>query len=119
MINQEKLFTYEIKDNVLEIKLVGEIDHHSAVSVRSDVDGLIFETRPKKVILDLSEISFMDSSGLGLIMGRYSLMKEFGGTLSLRSPTVAVMKILTLAGMERIITIEKSMKEDDKNEKKR
>ena len=118
MVNQEKLFTYELKDNVLEIKLFGEIDHHSAVSVRVDIDGLIFDLRPKKMVLDLSEISFMDSSGLGLIMGRYSLMKEFGGTLSLRSPTVAVMKILTLAGMERIIKIEKSVKEDNKNEKK-
>lgn len=118
MINQEKLFAYELKDGVLEIKLMGEIDHHSAVSVRADIDGLMFDLRPKKVVLDLSEISFMDSSGLGLIMGRYSLIKELGGTLSLRAPTVAVMKILTLAGMERMITIEKSKKEDGKNEKK-
>ena len=118
MIKQEKLFAYELKEDVLEIKLVGEIDHHSAVNVRADIDGLIFDLRPKKLVLDLSEISFMDSSGLGLIMGRYSLIKEFGGTLSLRAPTVAVMKILTLAGMERIITIEKSIKEDGKNEEK-
>ena len=118
MINQEKLFTYEIKEGVLEVKLIGEIDHHSAVNVRSDIDELIFDIRPKKVVLDLSEISFMDSSGLGLIMGRYALIKDFGGTLSLRAPTVAVMKILTLAGMERMIKIEKSIKEDSKNEKK-
>ena len=118
MINQEKLFTYEIKEGVLEVKLIGEIDHHSAVNVRSDIDELIFDIRPKKVVLDLSEISFMDSSGLGLIMGRYALIKDFEGTLSLRAPTVAVMKILTLAGMERMIKIEKSIKEDSKNEKK-
>ena len=118
MLKQEKLFTYTTSDEVLEIKLVGEIDHHSAVNVRSDIDGLIFDLRPQKVVLDLSEISFMDSSGLGLIMGRYALIKDLGGTLSLRAPTVAVMKILTLAGMERIIKIDKSIKEDAKNEKK-
>ena len=113
MVKEEKKFSYKVEDGVLEIKLIGEIDHHSAVGVRSDIDGLIFELRPQKVVLNLSEISFMDSSGLGLIMGRYSLIKDLGGTLSLRAPTVAVMKILTLAGMERMIKIEKSIKEGD------
>ena len=114
MIKEDKKFLYKMDDGVLEVKLMGEIDHHSAVSVRSDIDGLIFDLRPQKVVLDLSEISFMDSSGLGLIMGRYALIKDFGGTLSLRAPTVAVMKILTLAGMERMIKIEKSIKEEVK-----
>ena len=114
MIKEEKRFTYKMIDGSLEVKLMGEIDHHNAVNVRSDIDELIFELRPQKVVLDLSEISFMDSSGLGLIMGRYALIKDFGGTLSLRAPTVAVMKILTLAGMERMIKIEKSIKEEVK-----
>ena len=118
MVKEEKSFTYELKENVLEIKLMGEIDHHSAVNVRSDIDGLIFDLHPRKIVLDLSEISFMDSSGLGLIMGRYSLIKELGGTLSLRAPTVAVMKILSLAGMERMIKIEKSIKEEKSSEEK-
>lgn len=114
MIKEEKRFSYKINDGILEIKLTGEIDHHSAVNVRSEIDALIFDYRPKKVVLDLSEISFMDSSGLGLIMGRYALVKDFGGTFTLRAPTVAVMKILSLAGMERMIKIEKSIKEDVK-----
>lgn len=107
MQTENKLFEYEIKDGTLEIKLVGEIDHHSAVRVRTEMDELIFSTMPKKMILNLSEISFMDSSGLGLIMGRYSKLVEIGATMSLRSPTVAVMRILSLAGMERMIKIEK------------
>lgn len=117
MITNKKLFSHEIKDGVLEIKLSGEIDHHSAVSVRADIDSLIFENRPIKTVLDLSEISFMDSSGLGLIMGRYALMKDLSGSLSLRAPTAAVMKILTLAGMERIVKIEKPTKEKNYEEK--
>ena len=105
---------FKIDNDILEVKLIGEIDHHSAVNVRSDIDGLIFDLRPQKVVLDLSEISFMDSSGLGLIMGRYALIKDLGGSLSLRAPTVAVMKILSLAGMERMIKIEKNIKEEVK-----
>ena len=105
-------------EGVMTVAFEGEIDHHSAVSVRSDIDRLIFDLRPQKVVLDLSEISFMDSSGLGLIMGRYALIKDLGGSLSLRAPTVAVMKILSLACMERMIKIEKSIKEEVKNEKK-
>lgn len=107
MIKEEKMFSYDMSGEVLEIKLMGEIDHHSAVRVRADIDALIFEKRPRKVVLDLSEISFMDSSGLGLIMGRYALARDLGSSLTLRSPSVAVMKILTLAGMERMIKIEK------------
>lgn len=117
MQRNKKLFLYEVKDGALEIKLSGEIDHHSAVAVRSDIDELIFLTRPQKTVLDLSGISFMDSSGLGLIMGRYSLMKELGGKLSLKAPTVAVMKILSLAGMDRVIKIEKTQKENENEEK--
>lgn len=117
MIKEEKAFLYDIKDDTLEVKLVGEIDHHSAVRVRSEIDGLIFDARPRKVALDLSEISFMDSSGLGLIMGRYTLIKDLGGVLVLRSPSVAVMKILKLAGMDRMIRIEKAKTEENENEK--
>lgn len=107
MIKEDKMFSHEMCDGVLSVKLMGEIDHHSAVGVRADIDSLIFESRPQKIVLDLSEISFMDSSGLGLIMGRYALARDLGCAMALRSPSVAVMKILTLAGMERMIKIEK------------
>ena len=107
MIKEEKLFTCEVCDGVLTVKLVGEIDHHSAVSVRADIDSLIFEKRPKKVVLDLSEISFMDSSGLGLIMGRYSLMREQGGEVVVVDPAPMVERVMDLAGMRRIIAVVK------------
>lgn len=118
MREESGLFEHEVMGEELVIRLFGEIDHHSAVSVRSEIDGLIFEARPRRVILDLSRVSFMDSSGLGLIMGRYSLAKQLGGVLLLRSPTSAVMRILSLAGMERIVRIEKNFEEDDTDEEK-
>ena len=111
MIRENSSFSYEeLEGEILEISLAGEVDHHGAVGIRSDIDELIFAKRPKKLVLNLSAISFMDSSGLGLIMGRYSLMRDFGGTLTLKDPTSAVMKILNLAGMEKLIKIEKTDK---------
>ena len=112
MIKSNSSFSYEeLEGDVLLIRLDGEIDHHGAVGIRSKLDDMIFEKRPKKVILDLSEISFMDSSGLGLIMGRYTLLKDFGGVLTLKNPTQAILKILKLAGMEKVIKIEKEEKD--------
>lgn len=92
------------------VSLVGEIDHHNASSLRTGIDKLIYEKRPNKLVLDLSRIDFMDSSGLGLIMGRFSLVRELGGELSVRNPNANILKICKLAGMERLIRIEKSEK---------
>lgn len=96
----------EEKDRVL-LTLCGEIDHHSAVAVRHEIDDMLMLTRPKMLIIDLSCVEFMDSSGLGLIMGRYSLMEKLGGETVIQNPSLRVKKILSLAGMERIIRIEK------------
>lgn len=96
----------EEKDRVTVI-LCGEIDHHSALSIRREIDDMILLTRPKILIIDLHKVDFMDSSGLGLIMGRFSLMEKLGGETLLRNPNERIKKILTLAGMEKIIRIEK------------
>ncbi len=90
----------------LTIRIRGEIDHHTAVTVRQEIDNLLFERRPGRLVLDLSAISFMDSSGLGLIMGRFSVMKELGGELVVWNPSRETRRILTLAGMERLVRLE-------------
>lgn len=92
---------------ILTVVISGEIDHHNAVSIRGDIDEKIYEERPKKAVLDLSNIEFMDSSGLGLIMGRYALMQRLGGELTLKNPNERVVRIFELAGLGRIIKIEK------------
>ena len=96
------------------VSLAGEIDHHNAAALRTGIDKLIYEKRPGKLVLDLEKIDFMDSSGLGLIMGRYSLVKEFGGELSVRNPNAGVLKICKLAGMERLIRIENKTERKEK-----
>lgn len=92
----------------LTVRVRGEIDHHTAGEIRAGIDTLLLERRPGRLYLDLSGVSFMDSSGLGLIMGRYAVMKELGGEVVVLDPTPPILTILTLAGMERLIRIEKS-----------
>lgn len=101
-------FDSEFTGDILKIKLRGEIDHHSAVAVRSAIDEMIKQKRPQKLVIDMSAIELMDSSGLGLIMGRYALMKELGGETIVFDPSPRVEKIMGLAGLERIVKVEYS-----------
>ena len=101
-------FTYEETGPFLRIKLKGDIDHHSAVAVRSGMDTLLYKIRPRRLYLDLSGVDFMDSSGLGLIMGRYALLKELGGDVVVSEPSVGVERVLRLAGLERMVRIERA-----------
>ncbi|MBE6557759.1 MAG: STAS domain-containing protein [Ruminococcaceae bacterium] len=99
-------FLWDTAGATVTVYIRGEIDHHTAVTVRNGIDAMLFENRPARMILDLSKVGFMDSSGLGLIMGRLSVMKSLGGTMTVRNPSRETEAILTLAGMERLIRIE-------------
>ena len=105
MIRNGGQISYENRADALVIRVGGEIDHHSAVAVRTGIDEKLREERPMRVLLELSAVDFMDSSGLGLIMGRYALIKQYGGTLAVLDPSPAVLKIIKLAGMERMVSI--------------
>ena len=108
MIRSNHTFCAEYHDGTLRITLEGEIDHHSAVATRGEIDRLIYEYRPRRFELALSRIGFMDSSGLGLVMGRYTLVRELGGEMAVLDPSPAIMRIFKLAGMDRLIRIEQS-----------
>ena len=107
MKKENCLFSLNESESVLHVKLNGEIDHHNAVSVRVEIDNKIKNILPKKTVIDLSDIAFMDSSGLGLVMGRYTLMQRIGGELSVMNPNKRIMDIFKLAGLQKIIKIEK------------
>ena len=99
-------FICDVAGCFLTVRIRGEIDHHTAVSVRNGVDATIFEKRPRRLIMDMSGVTFMDSSGLGLIMGRYTVMKELGGDVVVYNPSREIQSILTLAGLERVVRVE-------------
>ena len=102
-------FDSEFNGQELKIKLRGEIDHHTATAVRNNIDDMIRSRRPNVLVIDMSAVDFMDSSGLGLIMGRYTAMQAIGGELCVLDPSPATEKIMSLAGMERIITVRRSI----------
>lgn len=106
MLKQQSAFAHAPHEGGLTVILQGDIDHHSAVAVRAEIDDLLSRSRPDCLWLDLSQVDFMDSSGLGLILGRYNTMQRLGGRLVLVSPGKRVEKILALAGIERLIPIE-------------
>ena len=92
--------------SILSVRVRGEIDHHTASDIRRGIDAVLFEKRPKKLLLDLSAVSFMDSSGLGLILGRAALCEEMGAVLRLCHPGARVKKIFAVAGLDRLSHIE-------------
>ncbi len=111
MIKTNHQIVYESAGDALVIRLWGEIDHHSAVDVRTRIDDKLLAERPHRVLLDLSAIDFMDSSGLGLIMGRFSLVRRYGGKFAVLDPSPAASRMMSLAGMERMIAIQYTKQE--------
>ena len=101
-------YTALYESGVLTIRLHGEIDHHSAKGIREQIDRELFYYRAATVILDMAEVSFMDSAGLGLILGRYTKAAELGGMLRLLDPSPDVVRLLELAGCTALIPIEYS-----------
>ncbi len=94
--------------SLLTVKISGEIDHHSARVLRQKIDEALYYYRSREVALDLSNVAFMDSSGLGLILGRFTLARELGGELRVINPSESVSRVLELAGTGRLIKIEKT-----------
>ena len=101
---------FDFNDEELRVAIVGEINHHNAVFVRDAIDEKIRELSPKNLVIDLAEVSFMDSAGLGLIMGRYQLMKDLGGTLTVANPSAEHKKLFKLAGLNKLVKIVKKLK---------
>ena len=97
---------FDFKDGTLRICIIGEIEHHSAAKMRIEIDEKIIELCPKQVVLDLSQTDFIDSSGLGLILGRYTRVQEIHGELIIANPIEHILQILKLAGVDRKIKIE-------------
>ena len=106
-MNEENL-SLSYTEDTLTATLRGEIDHHSAIRVRTQIDDALDLNRPEKLIIDVGNVDFMDSSGLGLIMGRYAKAKELNIALIVRNPSPRAKKMLVLAGLEKIIEIEES-----------
>ena len=90
-------------------KVSGELDHHVAQKIRNETDMRIIRGRVKNLIFDFSDLSFMDSSGIGVVIGRYKLVKSCGGNVAIITDNAGVNKLLTMSGIPRIINVYPSL----------
>ena len=96
---------YDKKDKLLYIEITEEIDQHEADKIRRKVDNEITRFLPRKVIFDVSNVSFMDSAGIGMLLGRYKVIKMLGGNLELSNVNNQVRKVFEISGILKIIPI--------------
>lgn len=96
----------EVKNKVLCIRLVGELDHHTAEQLRKEVSYVIEKTEVRHMILNLADLSFMDSSGLGVILGRYNYINSIEGEMVVCAISPAVKRLFEMSGMFKIIRLE-------------
>ena len=96
---------YQVEENCLTIFLPGELDHHNAEEIQKTSDKLIEDKQIKCVIFDFQDTNFMDSSGIGVIMGRYRLVYLLGGEVWAVHANARMKKILTMSGVTKIIQV--------------
>ena len=93
------------EDKLLVLKIVDEIDEFSAQKIRREADYEIKRYMPKKVIFDFDSVTFMDSAGIGLVLGRYKFVNILGGKLEVANLTQSVKRIFEMSGLLRLIPI--------------
>ena len=100
------------KDNqTLSAFLQGEIDHHTAAFARNEIDTElgteISAQMPTKLVLDFGGVTFMDSSGIGLVMGRYKVTNSMGAVLEVSNIPPNIYKVMKLAGLEKLAPLKR------------
>ena len=96
---------FKSKGNLLIVELSGELDHHSAQEVRVKIDDRLDRFNIKKLVFDFSEVSFMDSSGIGVIIGRYKKISVRNGVVAIASVSRSIKRIFELSGMFKVINV--------------
>lgn len=92
-----------IANNALVVKFIGDVDNLVSESYKNKLDTIINENKFKKVIMDFSNVTFIDSSGLGLILGRYNQLRKMNGSLYVCGVNKQTEKIFNIAGIWTII----------------
>lgn len=96
---------YRVQENCLTIFLPKELDHHNAEKIKRESDQVIEKNHIRYVIFDFAETNFMDSSGIGVIMGRYRRIMMTGGEVCAVNANERMKKILTMSGITKIMQI--------------
>ena len=92
-------------DETVTVFLSGEIDHHTAAPMREEIDSYITASNVTLLVMDFGGVTFMDSSGIGLVMGRYRQMQYNNGTMQIINTPPPIYKVMRIAGLHRLATI--------------
>ena len=101
--------TYIPKQRLILVRIVGEIDHHSAESIRHVVEKELRRTSAINVAFDFGAVTFMDSSGIGMIIGRYKTVAALGGAVIIFDANEQVKRIINMSGLSRLVIISDTM----------
>lgn len=100
----------DIEESCVTAYISGEIDHHNAAQLRQKIDETVESVYPQLLVLDFGAVTFMDSSGIGLVMGRYKLMKDLQGRIEIQNAPKNIGKVMKMAGIEKLICAERDEK---------
>ncbi|MED9822569.1 MAG: anti-sigma factor antagonist [Christensenellales bacterium] len=95
------------------VYLSGELDHCASERLRAEIESLLADTQIVHLVFDFEQVSFMDSSGVGMMIGRYKTMRTRGGTVSARRLNPTVEKLFRMAGLHRIMTLEDTGRQEE------
>ena len=107
------IFQYELKDNSLRVMVPKELDHHSSIDLRSQTDMLLQTYHVKNLVFDFKDTEFMDSSGIGLIMGRYRALGMGQKCIMAVNTGSHIDKLLHLSGVHRYMEIQRAEEEGE------
>jgi stage II sporulation protein AA (anti-sigma F factor antagonist) len=93
---------FEMTDDILIANLDGELDHHTSAVTREEIDKTVDAFHSKHLIFNFQKVTFMDSSGIGVIMGRYNKISQLGGRLVITGCNEYIDRILDMAGIYTI-----------------
>ena len=102
--------SFDSEENMLCMTITEEVDHHTTEKMRRKMDYEITRFMPRKVVFDFSKVSFMDSAGIGLLIGRYKLIKLLGGVAQMTNTSKTITKVLEMSGILKIIPLKENKK---------
>ncbi|WP_243290133.1 anti-sigma F factor antagonist [Bacillus sp. FJAT-47783] len=104
------LIDMEVKKNVLCVRLSGELDHHTTEELRNQVNEVVETQKIEHMVFNFQDLRFMDSSGLGVILGRYKQIRNIGGEMVVCAVSPPIKRLLDMSGLFKIIRLEETEK---------
>ena len=98
---------FTVRKPTLLIRFHSDIDHHNAVQIRTKADRLIERGDLRNVVFDFGEVHFMDSSGIGFVLGRYRIAESYGGNIEVINLSGRLYSMMQLAGLEKLVKLKR------------